>query len=156
MLLCLACTACTSRVRAIGIATGKAISLCKLSVNRDAYDGKRIELRTFLVTDYHERSLLVDKRCHHTAAKLYLDEDASGKMNDSLRKFELFGMNDTVNGHGTGAYKLDLSGTVRVIKDAKVKLEIHADHIWSFSRMPCDAFFSKSTCSLRVEPATEH
>lgn len=121
--------------------------ICSL-VGADApANGTKVRVSAFFLTDYLERSAITDPTCPSVRLAIYANPVATKEEADRYQRLVVTStMRDYIEGRRTGVYAIDVTGRFVYRKDEQPHTAIYADHIWSFKRMPCTAFYSAAEC----------
>lgn len=122
--------------------------ICSL-VGADApTNGTKVRVSAFFLTDYLERSTITDPACPSVRLAIYADPAATKEETERYQRLVVTStMRDDIENRGTGVYAIDVTGRFVYRKDGQPHAAIYADHVWSFKRLPCTAFYSAAQCT---------
>lgn len=152
LLSALAIAACASGVRNSAVTASNhnhvlKVSTCTLAGHGAPPSGTEVRVATFYITDYIERSRLVSSACPSVHVALSLESATIGTHDKNARKQIVRTLQlDYIEGRRTGVYAIDVTGRFVYRKDEQPHAVIYADHVWSFKRLPCTAFYSAVQC----------
>lgn len=123
------------------------VSICTLAGHGAPPSGTEVRVSTFYITDYMERSRLVNSACPSAHIALSLESATIGSHNKNARKQIIRTLQlDYIEGRRTGVYAIDVTGRFVYRKDEQPHAAIYADHVLSFRRLPCTAFYPAAKC----------
>lgn len=147
---CLAVGACASSVRGHVASHGndvQPISVCSLTDHDTPPNGTDVRISAFFLTDYLERSAITGSTCPSVRLALYADPTATKEEADRYQRLVVTStMRDYIENRRTGVYAIDVTGRFVYRKDEQPHAAIYANHVWSFKRLPCTAFYSAAEC----------
>lgn len=146
----LAVGACASSVRGQVASYGnhmQPLSVCSLVGHDTPPNETEVRISAFFLTDYLERSVITDPACPSVRLALYADPAAKEEEADRYQRLVVKStMRDDIENRGTGVYAIDITGHFVYRKNERPQIAIYADHVWSFKRLPCTAFYSAAKC----------
>lgn len=121
--------------------------ICSL-VGADApTNGTKVRVSALFLTDYLERSSITDPACPSVRLAIYADPAATKEEVDRYQRLVVTStMRDYIEDRRTGVYAIDVTGRLVYRKNEQLHAAIYADHVWSFRRLPCTAFYSSAKC----------
>lgn len=125
----------------------RVVSICSLA-GRDASSvGSEIRVRAYYITDYMERSRLADPACKSAHVEMHFAPLAIGSHGKPARKdLETIILRDLVENNRTGVYIISFDGHFKHENNKRTHVVIYIDRVWSFKRVPCTAFYTRSQC----------
>lgn len=122
-------------------------SVCSLSGQSPPPSGAMVRVSAFYITDYEERSRLVDPSCPSGLVEFKFDRQAIGPHGGGAYKdIEASIVHDIVDNRRTGVYRISFTGRFVYRKSVQPHAMVDISHVWSFKRMPCTAFYSAAEC----------
>lgn len=122
-------------------------SICSLVGAGAPTKGTKVRVSAYFLTDYLERSVIADSACPTVQLALYADPAATKEEADRYQRLVVTStMRDYIEDRRTGVYAIDVTGRVVYRKNEQPRIAIYADHVWSFKRLPCTAFYSAARC----------